>query len=205
MARHFQKAVVIEISGSAAARQALARRVRGLVSGAGAGVHAKAQTAAITSTAAPSSSAPHIERDGRVLDAGGAGKSTSAASDSPQLQRPPVCTAQALMWMPSSIRHLCSLAGYCWKGLCAVDVVVGKLKTETCGKGDKTFRCVWRKGLTPLVVVNVPLCAAKAYGKCLLGDTQLFTDELEVMHARLLVALVVMSIVALVACTALVN
>lgn len=66
-------------------------------------LHAIAQTAAITSTAAPSSSSPRIERDGPVLDAGGGVESTSAASDSPQLQRPPACAAQVSMWMASPI------------------------------------------------------------------------------------------------------
>lgn len=97
MARHFQKAVVIKISVSAAARQALARRVRGLVAGAGAGGHAKAQTTAATSTPATSSSAPSTDGDGSVLVDGNGEGSTSAASDSPQLQRWPECTAHASM------------------------------------------------------------------------------------------------------------
>lgn len=189
---------------SAAARRALARRVRGLVADAGAGVHAKAQTAASTSTTVPSSSAPRVERDGPAWVARDGVESTSAASACPQLQRPPVCAAHVSMWMESPIGHLLALAVERWNGLGPVDVVVRKLKAKTCGKDNQTFGCVRRERLPSLVVVDIPLGATKTAGHRLLGDPQLLPYELKVMHAQLLVALVVMSIVALVASVALV-
>lgn len=77
-------------------------------------IHATAQTAAISSKAAPSSSAPRTDGDGTGLGTDNGMGSTSAASDSPQLQRPPVCAEQVSMWMESSIGgHLVTAGVLC--------------------------------------------------------------------------------------------
>ena len=86
----------------------------------------------------------------------------------------------------------------------AVDVIETNCEAENTSEFNQAARHIRRHRLPALVMADISLSAAKAIGHRLLSDAESNSEELQVVHARLLVALVFMSILALVVIRALV-